>query len=88
MKIYTAIDFDVQDSMEDVYENYRRMPDETVQGAMVVMGYDGRVMGIVGGTGKKKLLWSSTVPQIPTDRQDLQLNRYLFTARLLKRQRG
>ena len=40
--------------MEDVYENYRRMPDETVQGAMVVMGYDGRVMGIVGGTGKKK----------------------------------
>ena len=37
LKIYTAIDFDVQDSMEDVYENYRRMPDETVQGAMVVM---------------------------------------------------
>ena len=29
LKIYTAIDFDVQDSMEDVYENYRRMPDET-----------------------------------------------------------
>lgn len=54
LKIYTAIDFDVQDTMEDVYENYRRMPDETVQGAMVVMGYDGRVMGIVGGTGKKK----------------------------------
>ena len=54
LKIYTAIDFDVQDSMEDVYENYKRMPDETVQGAMVVMGYDGRVMGIVGGTGKKK----------------------------------
>lgn len=54
LKIYTAVDFDVQDSMEDVYENYKRMPDETVQGAMVVMGYDGRVMGIVGGTGKKK----------------------------------
>ena len=87
LKIYTAIDFDVQDSMEDVYENYRRMPDETVQGAMVVMGYDGRVMGIVGGTGRKKLLWSSTVLQIPTDRPDLQLNRYLFTARLLKRQK-
>ena len=54
LKIYTAIDFDVQDAMEDVYENYRRMPDETVQGAMVVMDYSGRVMGIVGGTGKKK----------------------------------
>ncbi len=52
LKIYTAIDFDVQDAMEDVYENYKRMPDETVQGAMVVMNYEGRVMGIVGGTGK------------------------------------
>ncbi|MGN1201969.1 MAG: transglycosylase domain-containing protein, partial [Eubacterium sp.] len=54
LKIYTAIDFDVQDALEDVYENYRRMPDETVQGAMVVMDYSGRVMGIVGGTGKNK----------------------------------
>ena len=54
LKIYTAIDFDVQDSLEDVYENYKRMPDESVQGAMVVMDYEGRVMGIVGGTGKKK----------------------------------
>lgn len=54
LKIYTAIDFDVQDALEDVYENYRRMPDETVQGAMVVMDYSGRVLGIVGGTGKNK----------------------------------
>lgn len=54
LKIYTAIDFDVQDALEDVYENYRRMPDETVQGAMVVMDYHGRVMGMVGGTGKNK----------------------------------
>lgn len=54
LKIYTAIDFDVQDSLEDVYENYKRMPDETVQGAMCIMDYHGRVMGIIGGTGKKK----------------------------------
>lgn len=54
LKIYTAIDFDVQDALEDVYENYRRMPDETVQGAMVVMDYNGRIRGIVGGTGKNK----------------------------------
>ena len=54
LKIYTAIDFDVQESIEDVYENYRRMPDETVQGACVVMDYHGRILGIVGGTGKKK----------------------------------
>lgn len=54
LKIYTAIDFEVQDALEDVYENYRKMPDETVQGAMVVMDYEGRVLGLVGGTGKKK----------------------------------
>lgn len=54
LKIYTAIDFDVQNAIEDVYENYRRMPDETVQGACVVMDYHGRVLGIVGGTGEKK----------------------------------
>lgn len=54
LKIYSAIDFDIQDSLEDVYENYRRMPDETVQGAMVVMDYQGRVRGIIGGTGKNK----------------------------------
>lgn len=51
LKIYTAIDFEVQESIEDVYENYRKMPDETVQGAMVVMNYEGRVLGLVGGTG-------------------------------------
>ncbi|MCD7872999.1 MAG: transglycosylase domain-containing protein [Clostridiales bacterium] len=52
LKIYTAIDFDVQNALEDVYENYKRMPDETVQGAMVVMNYEGRILGLVGGTGK------------------------------------
>ncbi len=54
LKIYSAIDFDVQDSLEDVYENYKRMPDETVQGAMCIMDYEGRVLGIIGGTGKNK----------------------------------
>ena len=52
LKIYTAMDADVQAALEDVYENYRRMPDETVQGAMVVMNYEGRVLGLVGGTGE------------------------------------
>lgn len=54
LKIYSAVDFDVQSAIEDVYENYRKMPDETVQGACVVMDYKGRILGIVGGTGKKK----------------------------------
>lgn len=53
LRIYTAIDFDLQEIVEDVYENYRRMPDETVQGAMVIMDYSGRVCAIVGGTGEK-----------------------------------
>ncbi len=52
LKIYTAIDFEVQEAMEDIYENYKKMPDETVQGAMVVMNYEGRVLGLVGGTGE------------------------------------
>lgn len=52
LKIYTAVDFEVQEAMEDVYENYRKMPDETVEGAMVVMNYEGRVLGLVGGTGE------------------------------------
>ena len=54
LKIYSAIDFDVQNAIEDVYENYRKMPDETVQGACVIMDYHGRILGMVGGTGKKK----------------------------------
>ncbi len=55
LKIYTSIDFDVQEALENVYENYKRMPDETVQGAMAVMDYNGRILGLVGGTGKKKV---------------------------------
>lgn len=54
LKIYSAMDSDVQNSLEYVYENYKKMPDETVQGAMAVMDYKGRVLGIIGGTGKKK----------------------------------
>lgn len=54
LKIYSAVDFDVQNAIEDVYENYKKMPDETVQGACVIMDYHGRILGMVGGTGKKK----------------------------------
>lgn len=53
LKIYSAVDLEVQAAIEDVYENYRKMPDETVQGAMVIMNYEGRVLGLVGGTGAK-----------------------------------
>lgn len=66
LKIYSAVDFTVQNAMEDVYENYRKMPDETVQGACVIMDYKGRVLGMIGGTGEKKAnrvlnrAWQST----------------------------
>ncbi len=53
LKIYTAIDFDIQGVIDDVYINYRRMPDETVEGACVVMDYKGRILGMAGGTGAK-----------------------------------
>lgn len=54
LKIYSAVDFTVQNAIEDVYENYRKMPDETVQGACVFMDYKGRILGMAGGTGKKE----------------------------------
>lgn len=53
LKIYTAVDLDVQNAIEDVYVNRKKMPDDTVQGACVVMDYKGRILGMVGGTGKK-----------------------------------
>lgn len=52
LKVYTAIDFEVQESLEEIYENYKKMPDESVQGAMVVMNYEGRILGLIGGTGE------------------------------------
>ncbi|MDE6125245.1 MAG: transglycosylase domain-containing protein, partial [Eubacterium sp.] len=54
LKIYTTMDLDVQQSLEDVYINYKKMPDETVEGAMVIMDYNGKVLGLIGGTGKKQ----------------------------------
>lgn len=53
LKIYSAIDMDVQNILEDVYVNYKKMPDHNVQSAMTIMEYDGRVAGIIGGTGEK-----------------------------------
>ena len=53
LKIYTAIDFDVQDALEDVYENYKGIWETEAQSAMVIMDYKGRVLGMVGGLGEK-----------------------------------
>ncbi len=53
LKIYTAIDLEVQDALETVYENRKGVYEEDSQSAMVVMDYKGRVLGIVGGLGAK-----------------------------------
>jgi penicillin-binding protein 1A len=66
LKIYSAVDSGIQKTMENVYENRVSFPKETsrtetganktkkkVQSSMVVMDYQGRVLGIVGGAGPK-----------------------------------
>lgn len=53
LKIYSAVDLDVQKAMENVYENRKGIWEDGAQSAMVLMDYKGRVLGIVGGLGKK-----------------------------------
>lgn len=61
LKIYAAVDIDVQKDMEDVYVNRVTFPKQkdtednpAVQSAMTIMDYKGRIVGIVGQAGKKK----------------------------------
>ena len=60
LKIYAAVDLNVQKILEDAYKNRTGFPyankDEFGQlpdSSMVVMDYQGRIVGLVGGTGKK-----------------------------------
>lgn len=60
LRIYTTLDMRIQEIMEDVYENRITFPYEAdtkenpaVQSAMTVVDYEGHVVGIVGGAGKK-----------------------------------
>lgn len=60
LKIYAAVDLDVQKSLEDVYYNRITFPKESdtpnnpaAQSAMTVMDYEGRVVGIIGQAGPK-----------------------------------
>lgn len=58
LRIYSAIDRNVQSQLEDVYVNRISMPayNQNVpdaQSAMTIMDYSGRILGIVGGTGPK-----------------------------------
>ena len=53
LKIYAAVDLDIQADLEYIFENRIGFDNYEIQGAMTVMNYTGRVMGIVGGAGKK-----------------------------------
>jgi len=57
LKIYAAVDLEVQAQLEDVYVNRKSFPgtSEKVkpQSAMTIMDYQGRVVALVGQAGKK-----------------------------------
>ncbi len=69
LKIYSAVDERVQGILEDVYVNRTSFPADSkdrtetgengtkrkIQSSMTVMDYEGRVVGIVGGAGEKKV---------------------------------
>ncbi|MGN0182991.1 MAG: transglycosylase domain-containing protein [Candidatus Ornithomonoglobus sp.] len=55
LKIYATIDTDIQDIMEDVFENTSNFPYGTsAESAMVIIDpYTGQVKGLIGGLGEK-----------------------------------
>ena len=61
LRIYSAVDLDVQHKAEEVFINRETMPDEkdteenpAAQAAMTIMDYNGRVIAMVGGAGEKE----------------------------------
>ena len=58
LRIYSAVDMNVQNILENVYVNRisfpsynKNVPD--AQSAMTIMDYSGRVLGMIGGAGEK-----------------------------------
>lgn len=54
LKIYTAVDLDVQKKLEKIYVNKTNWLDKKAQSSMTIMDYNGRVVGIVGQAGEKE----------------------------------
>lgn len=54
LKIYTAVDLDVQKKLEDVYVNKTNWLDRAAQSSMTIMDYNGRVVAIIGQAGEKE----------------------------------
>ena len=58
LRIYSAVDMDIQEAMETVYDNKISFPKynkkiDDAQSAMTIMDYSGRIVGMVGGAGEK-----------------------------------
>ena len=60
LKIYTAVDTKVQSQLESIYENRTGFPYSSTdsrgklpESSMTIMDYKGRIVALVGGTGKK-----------------------------------
>lgn len=54
LKIYTAVDLEVQKKVEKIYVNKTNWLDKKAQSAITVMDYNGRVVAIVGQAGEKE----------------------------------
>lgn len=54
LKIYTAVDLEVQKKLENVYVNKTNWLDKAAQSSMTIMDYNGRVVAIVGQAGEKE----------------------------------
>lgn len=54
LKIYTAVDLDVQKKLEKIYVNKTNWLDKAAQSSMTIMDYNGRVVAIVGQAGEKE----------------------------------
>lgn len=60
LKIYAAVDVDVQETLEEIYENRSGFPrshydsrGELPESSMTIMDYEGRIVALAGGTGEK-----------------------------------
>ncbi len=60
LRIYSAVDMNIQEVVEDVYVHRTNFPSERVtnvadasQSAMTIMDYNGRIVAMVGGAGEK-----------------------------------
>lgn len=53
LKIYSTIDPEIQNTIEDVYENTSNFPGKSQSAMTIIDPYTGQIKGMVGGTGKK-----------------------------------